>query len=81
MCSYQQSLKTEGIDRVTVAQPVAISFENACKGRIPSSLGNSKCNAQLRNRTEDDCGHYKQLKCNFRMLASTVLRQKSLPDR
>lgn len=48
MCSYQQGLKSEGIARVTVAQPIAIIFENACKGRAPSSLENHKCNAQLR---------------------------------
>lgn len=26
------------------------------------------------NRTKDGCGHYKQLKCNFRRTVSTVLR-------
>lgn len=52
MCLYQQSLIAEGIDKVTVAQPIAFIFENACKGRIRSSLGNSICNVQLRKQDQ-----------------------------
>lgn len=73
MCLYQQSLIAEGIDKVTVAQPIAFIFENACKGRICSSLGNIVyVMFSSENRTKDDCGHYKQLKCNFRILVSIV---------
>lgn len=58
MCSYQQSLKAEGIDKVTVAQPIAVIFENACKGRIPSSLEAVNVMLSSENRTKDGCGHY-----------------------
>lgn len=85
VCSYQQRLKAEGIDKVTVAHPIAIIFENACKGRIPSSLETVNVMLSSENRTKDGCGHYTQLKRILRMLVSSVLRRclqaKSLPDR
>lgn len=79
------AFESEGIDKVTIAQPIAIIFENACKGRILSSLETVNVMLSSENRTKDGCGHYKQLKYNLRMLVSGVsrgcLRQKSLPDR
>lgn len=74
MYSYQQSLKAKGIGKVTIAQPVAIIFENACKDRIPSSLVNSKCNAQLRKWDQGQLWSLQTVEMQFYNVFCIVLR-------
>lgn len=74
MCFYQQSLKAKGIGKVAVAQPMAIIFENACKDRIPSSLGNSKCNAQPRKWDQGQLWSLQTIKMQFYNVLCVVLR-------
>lgn len=59
MCSYQQSLKAEGIDKVTVAQPIAIILKMHARAEFTQAWETVYVMLDSENKTKKDCGHYK----------------------